>query len=150
MSLKQTIQSDLKESMKARATDQVTTLRMVLSEIKKREIDGKKELDDGDIQKALNTLIKQRRDSVEAFRKGDRNDLAEKEEQEILVLQKYLPEPLTEEQVAALVEEAIGEAGATGMADLGKVMPIAMAKAGGRADGKLISSLVRAKLQPPS
>jgi len=119
---------------------------MLISEIKKREIDKRAPLDDGEIQKAIASLIKQRNDSVEAFEKGGRQDLADKEKAEINFLKVYLPPQLPKEEVEAIVAAAIAETGAQSAADMGKLMKVVLAKIAGRADGKTVNEIVRAKL----
>lgn len=146
MDLKTLIQNDMKTSMKAQDSLKTNALRMLISEVKKREIDKREPLTETEIQKAIQTLLKQRQESVEAFTKGGRQDLADKELLEIAVLKVYLPQQLSREEVEGFVTIAIQETGATGPNDLGKVMKVALEKTAGRADGKLVSELVRAKL----
>jgi uncharacterized protein len=148
MSLKEQIQSDIKDAMRAKDSVRLGALRMLQSEIKKREIDTRTELKDADVIKALQTLIKQRLDSIEAFQKGNRPDLAEKEQAEVDLLKKYMPEAMGASELEALIVAAIAESGASGPNDLGKVMKIALARAGGRADGKTINEIARKKLTP--
>jgi uncharacterized protein YqeY len=147
MDLKTTIQNDMKTAMKAGEPLKTGCLRMLIAEIKKREIDKKAPLDVGEIQKTVSTLIKQRNDSIDAFLKGGRQDLADKEKLEIDVLKIYLPTQLSEAEVEALVVAAIQETGAKVPQDVGKVMKAVLAKAEGRADGKMVNELVRKKLQ---
>lgn len=146
MDLKTTVQNDMKAAMKAGQPDKVGTLRMLISEIKKREIDKKSPLDEGEIHKTISSMLKQRQDSIEAFVKGNRPDLADKERSEAEILKTYLPAQLSAAEVEALVVAAISESGASGPSDIGKVMKAALAKAGGKADGKLVNELARAKL----
>ncbi len=146
MDLKTTIQNDIKTAMKAREEVRLGCLRMLSAEIKKKEIDKRTTLDEGEIQKTVSTLIKQRNDSIEAFVKGGRQDLADKEKLEIGFLQIYLPQQLSREEIEKLVVEVIQETGAAGPSDIGKVMKAAVAKAAGRADGKLVNEIARAKL----
>lgn len=148
MDLKTTIQNDMKTAMKAGEPLKTGCLRMLIAEIKKREIDKKAPLDLGEIQKTISTLIKQRNDSIDAFLKGGRQDLADKEKLEIEVLKIYLPTQLSEAEVEAIVVAAIQETGAKVPQDVGKVMKAVLAKAEGRADGKMVNELVRKKLQP--
>ncbi len=148
MDLKTTLQNDMKAAMKAQDSLKLGALRMLISEIKKREIDKKTPLEEAEIHKTISTLIKQRNDSVEAFTKGNRPELAEKETAEIKVLQAYLPQQLSPAEVEAIVVAAIAETGATKPEEMGKVMKAALAKAGGRADGKILNELVRKKLSP--
>jgi len=147
MDLKTQIQNDMKEAMKAKAEVKLGTVRMLIAEIKKREIDKRSALDESEIHKAISSMVKQRNDSIEAFEKGGRPELAEKEKQEIAVLQAYLPQQMSRSEVEALVAAVIQETGAASPADIGKVMKAAVAKAAGRADGKLVNEIARAKLQ---
>lgn len=146
MDLKTTLQNDMKAAMKAQEPVKLGCIRMLISEIKKREIDKRAPLDEGEIQKAVASLIKQRNDSVEAFEKGGRQDLADKEKAEINFLKAYLPQQLPKEEVEALVAAAIAETGAQSAADMGKLMKVVLAKIAGRADGKTVNEIVRAKL----
>lgn len=146
MDLKATIQNDMKTAMKAQEPDKVSTLRMLISEIKKREIDKKTQLDEAEIHKTISTLVKQRQDSIEAFTKGGRDDLANKEKQEIEFLKIYLPAQLGDAELEALVVAAIAETQSTSPNDIGKVMKAVMAKAGGRAEGRRINEIARGKL----
>lgn len=136
----------MKAAMKAQESVKLGCIRMLISEIKKREIDKRAPLDDGEIQKAIASLIKQRNDSVEAFEKGGRQDLADKEKAEINFLKVYLPPQLPKEEVEAIVAAAIAETGAQSAADMGKLMKVVLAKIAGRADGKTVNEIVRAKL----
>lgn len=141
-----TIQNDMKTAMKEGNPLKLGVIRMLISEIKKREIDKRIKMEPDEIFKTIQSLIKQRLDSVEAFTKGGRPELAEKEQQEIAVLKAYLPAQMSNEEVEAIVVAAIAESGAKTPADVGKVMKIALAKTGGRADGKLVNELARKKL----
>lgn len=132
--------------MKAHDALTVSTLRMLTSEIKRREIDTRTTLSDGDVLKIVATLIKQRHDSVEAFLKGGRQDLVDKETKEIEILKKYMPQQLSREAVDQLVAECIREVGITRIEEIGKVMKLVIAKAAGRADGKVLNESVRAQL----
>lgn len=146
MSLKETIQNDMKTAMRAQDAVRLGAIRMLTSEIKKREIDKKAPLDETEIQKVVSTLIKQRNESIEAFVKGGRQDLADKEKKEIEALSGYLPAQLSREEVEAIVVGAIQESGAKAPGDIGKVMKIVVPKIAGRADGKLVNEIARAKL----
>ncbi len=146
MSLKVQIQNDMKTAMKAGEPLKVGALRMLISDIKKREIDKRADLDDAEIHKAIATMLKQRQDSIEAFTKGNRPDLADKEKAEAEILRVYLPAQLSAAEVEAIVVAAIKEVGAAKPEDIGKVMKAALAKSGGRADGKLVNELARKKL----
>ncbi len=146
MDLKSTIQNDMKEAMKAQNAVKLSAVRMLISEIKKREIDKKSALDEGEIHKTIQTMIKQRNDSVEQFEKGGRPELAEKEKAEIAFLSVYLPQQLSRAEVEAIVAAVIEETGAKGANDIGKVMKAALAKSSGRADGKMVNEIARTKL----
>ena len=146
MSLKLTLQNDLKTAMKEKDALKLGALRMLIAEIKKREIDKRADLDDAEIQKTIGSLVKQRQDSVEAFEKGNRPDLADKEKQEITLLTAYLPAQLPDAEVEKIVAAAVAESGAKGASDIGKVMKIALPKLAGRADGKRVNEIARALL----
>ena len=149
MSLTEQIQKDIVDAMKSGAKDRLSTLRMVKSALKNREIDKMAPLDEKESQQILQTLIKQRKDSVEQFQKGGRQEMADKEAAEILLIETYLPKAAGEEEVAAGVRAAITEMGAPTMKDLGTVMKNAMARfnaAGLRVDGKLVSEFVKREL----
>ena len=149
MSLSEQIQKDIVEALKARAEARLSTLCMVKTALKNREIDKMAPLDDKESQQILQTLIKQRKDSVEQFQKGGRQEMADKEAAEILLIEAYLPKAAGEEEVAAGVRAAIAEMGSPTMKDMGTVMKNAMARfniAGLRVDGKLVSDLVKKEL----
>jgi uncharacterized protein len=146
MDLKTQLQSDLKDAMRAQNALKLGTLRMLIAEIKKREIDKRSPLDESEIHKVIQSLLKQRGDSIEAFKNAGRLELAEKEEQEAAILKAYLPSQLSSAEVEALVVVAIAETGATKPSDMGAVMKAVLAKAAGKADGKVVNELVRAKL----
>lgn len=134
------------EAMKARDVLRTSALRMVRAALKNRAIDKRAPLDDGDALQVLGTLAKQRRESIEQFRAGGRQDLAEREEAELRILQEFLPETMGEEEVRQAVEAAVAETGAAGPRDMGKVMAAVMGRLKGRADGKLVNQLVRDRL----
>lgn len=138
----------MKTAMKAQESLKVGTLRMLISEIKKREIDKRTPLDEAEIHKAIASMIKQRQDSFAAFTTGNRPELAEKEEAEIAILKAYLPAQLSAEEIETAVVASIAEVGATGPNDIGKVMKAVLAKTAGKADGKLVNEIARAKLAP--
>lgn len=149
MSLLERIDTDIKSAMKARDALRTGVLRMAKAAIRNREIDARKSLDDDEAVRVLQTLVKQREDSAGQFRKGNRPELADKEEAEIEVLREYLPEEASEADIAAAVEGAIAETGAQGPKDLGRVMKSALAalkEQGKPADGKKVNQLVREKL----
>ena len=148
MALKERIDADLKAAMKDKDAARLSVVRMLKSAIKYREIEVMKPLDDAGIEAVVASEIKRRRDSVEQYRAGHREDLASKEEAEIAVLQGYLPQQLTTDEVAAKVDDAIARAGAKGPKDMGAVMKLLMPEVQGRADGKVVSELVKQKLAP--
>jgi hypothetical protein len=132
--------------MKAKDKPRLGTIRLALSAIKQREVDEKITLTDDDIIVVLTKMVKQRRDSVAQYETAGRQDLADVEQAEIAVLEEFMPQPLTEEEVAALIETAIVDSGAAGMQDMGKVMGVLKPQIQGRADMGKVSGLVRAKL----
>ena len=150
-SLKERIDADLKEAMRSKDELGTSVLRMLKSAVKYKEVEpGGHALEDSGVLAVIQTLIKQRRDSVEQFRAGGRPELAEKEEKEISLLQAYLPAQLTPEQLAAAVREAIAVVGAKGPKDMGAVMKALMPKVQGKAEGKAISDEVKAQLSKPT
>ncbi len=146
MSLKSQITEDMKSAMKAGDKDRLKVVRLILAAIKQVEVDKRVELDDAGTLAVLTKMVKQRRDSVEQFEKGDREDLAKIERDEIAVLEKYLPEQLSAEELAAMVDEVIEATGAEGIRDMGKVMGQIKAKAAGRADMGAVSATVKERL----
>ena len=147
MSLKDTIISDLTSAMKAKDADKLSTLRMVKANLMNRQIDKGGELTDDEITKALQSLVKQRRDSIESYEKAGRAELAAKEAAEIAVIEVYLPSAATIDEINAAVDAAIKDTGASSMKEMGAVMKAAMAHLAGKsADGKLVSEAVRSKL----
>jgi uncharacterized protein YqeY len=146
MSLKAEIQEAVKTALKSGDALTLSTLRLLLAALHNEEIKLRKELSADEIQKIIATLCKQRSEAIELFRKGGREELALKEEAELAVLKRYLPQPLSEAEVAALVRASIAEAGATGPQDLGKVMKILMPKVAGRSDGKRVNEMAKALL----
>jgi uncharacterized protein YqeY len=146
MSLQESINAALKEAMRSRDQAAVTSLRLLLTAMKVREKDICRALRNDEILAVISGQIKQRREAIEQFRKGGREDLVQAEENELRVLQSYLPAQLSEEDLANLVHEIIVELGAVSAKDMGKVMKAAMAKVAGRADGRTVNALVKAKL----
>jgi uncharacterized protein len=147
MSLKHRIAESVKDAMRARERERLGTLRLVQSEIKQFEVDERREPDDGAILVILNRMLKQRRDSIEQYRKGQREDLVAREEAEVAVIQEFLPEPLAPETVTAMLEQAIADTGAVGPRDMGQVMAILKPRLVGRADMGEVSRQLRARLQ---
>jgi uncharacterized protein YqeY len=143
------LKEELKQSMLARNTEKTSTLRMVISALGYYEIEkggAGYEASEEDVQDVLQKQAKQRRDSIEQFEAANRNELAEKEKQELELLESYLPKQMGEEEIKQLVDEAITQTGATNAADMGKVMGALMPKTKGKADGGLVSRLVKEKL----
>ncbi|HEV2863266.1 MAG TPA: GatB/YqeY domain-containing protein [Pyrinomonadaceae bacterium] len=148
MSLKERITQDMTAAMKAKEAGRLSTLRMVKAAVQNREIEKGGELTDEELTKALQSLVKQRRDSVEQYEKGGRPELAEKERAEIAVIEEYLPRAASREEIEQAVSEAIAETGATSMKEMGAVMKAAQARLAGRsADGRTVSEIVKSKLQ---
>jgi uncharacterized protein len=148
MSLQERISAELKAAMLARDADRLSTLRLLKSALGYAQIERKTEnLPDADVVAVVQTEVKKRRDSIEQFEKGGRAELAAKEKQEIAVLESFLPQPLSPEDLDKLVRDTIQEVGATGKKDMGAVIKAVQAKAAGRADGRTISGLV-GKLLP--
>jgi len=146
MSLKDTITSDMKTALKAGDKDRLKVVRLILADIKRVEIDSRKELDDAGVLSVIDKAVKQRRDSIEQFTKGNRSDLAAIEEAELDVIQTYLPEQLSEAELDALINEAISATGAESIRDMGKVMGTVKSQAAGRADMGAVGAKVKARL----
>jgi uncharacterized protein YqeY len=146
MALRERLSEEMKNAMKARDDLRLSTIRLIRSAVKNRDIDLKRELNEQEIVELIASLGKQRRESIRMFGEAGRQDLVEKEEKELVVLLEFLPQQLGREEVAALVEKIIAECGAQGARDMGKVMKALMPHVAGRADGKLVSDLVREKL----
>jgi len=146
MELKAEIQEAVKTAMKSGDGITLSTLRLLLAAVQNEEIRLRRGLTGEEIQKTIVTLCKQRNEAIELFRKGGREELAQKEEAELKVLQRYLPQPLTEEAVRALIQDCINELGASGIQDLGRVMKQVMPKVSGRTDGKRVNDLAKALL----
>jgi uncharacterized protein len=149
MSLTEQIQKDIVTAMKARDQRRLSTLRMVKTALKNREVEKMAPLDDKESQQVLTTLIKQRKDSVEQFTKGGRQEMADKEAAEITLIEAYLPKAASEDQIVAGVKEVIAEMGSPTMKEMGAVMKNVMAKfngAGIRVDGKIVSDTVKREL----
>ena len=146
MSLLNQLKDAQKDAMRAKDKERLGTIRMVMAAIKQREIDEKIELGDDDVIAILTKMVKQRKDSQKQYEEAGRPELAEKEATEILVIEAFLPQALSEEEVATLIANAIESSGATGMQDMGKVMAILKPQITGRADMGKVSGLVRGKL----
>jgi uncharacterized protein len=146
MSLKDRITDDMKAAMRAKEADRLSTVRMLLAAIKQKEVDERIALDDAQVVGIVDKLIKQRKDSVAAFRQAGRTDLVDKESAEIRVLEAYLPQRLSAEEISAAVAAIVAETGAAGPGDMGKVMGAAKARLAGKADMAQVSAAVKAAL----
>ena len=147
MALMQDIEGALKEAMRQKDENKRNALRLLLTAMKNKEKELRRFPDDAEIQQIIGSQIKQRRDSVEQFTKAGRGELAAREEAEIETLQSFLPEALSPEALAQIIDEAIAEVGAQSVKEMGKIMKVLMPRVAGRADGKQVNELVRQKLQ---
>lgn len=147
MAIREQIPEDLKNALREKKSLDLMVLRMLQASIKNREIDNKGQLTDEDIIQVVSSEIKKRRDSIEEFKKVGRDDAAETEQQEIDVLMKYMPEQLSEEDIASKVAELVAESGAGGIKDLGIAMKVVMPALKGKADGKVVNKYVRQELE---
>jgi uncharacterized protein YqeY len=146
MTLKARITDDMKTAMRAKDAPRLSAIRLLLAAIKQREVDERKDMSDTDVMSVIEKMIKQRRDSIEQFQKGGRQDLVDVEQFELSVLRAYMPQALSDAAVEAAVAAAIQTSGARGMVDMGKVMAVLKAQLAGRADMGKVSALVKAKL----
>lgn len=146
MTLKERITEDMKTAMRAREAERLATIRLLLAALKQKEVDERVVLDDAAVISIIDKLIKQRKDSIEAFRKAERQDLADKEEAEMKVLQGYLPQRMSAEQVQMAVRAIVSSLGASGAGDMGRVMAAAKAQLGGQAEMAQVSAAVKAAL----
>jgi hypothetical protein len=137
----------MKQALRSGDRARLSVIRMALAAIQQREVDERKELDDAELLGVVEKLVKQRQESVEQYRSGGRDDLADKEAAEIEVLKAYLPEPLSEAELAALLDEAMETTGASSMKDMGRVMGFVKTRAAGRVDMSVISARVKARFQ---
>jgi uncharacterized protein YqeY len=146
MSLKDQITEDMKNAMRAKDTASLGTIRLLLAAMKQKEVDERIELDDGAVVAIIEKLIKQRKDSISQFQAAKRDDLVAIENAELIVLQAYMPEQMSEAEVAAVVAKAVAEVGATGPQDMGKVMGLVKSQLAGKADMGVVSAQVKAAL----
>ncbi len=146
MPLREQINEDMKTAMKARETEKLGAIRLLLSAVKQREVDERITLDDPGVIAVVEKMIKQRKDSIAQFEKAARQDLADKEKFEIGVLEAYMPKQLSAAQVEAIIAQAVAESGAKAPSDMGKVMAIVKPRLAGRADMGKVSGLVKGKL----
>jgi len=145
--VKTEIESAVKDAMRARDKQRLGTLRLIMSEFKRIEVDERIELDDARVLTVLDKMTKQRRDSLEQFEKAGRTDLAEQESFELGVIAEYMPEALSEAEIESLVDAGVGDTGAASMQDMGKLMAVLRPQLQGRADMGLVSKLVKSRLQ---
>jgi uncharacterized protein len=146
MSLKAKITEDMKDAMRAKDAPRLSTIRMLLAAVKQREVDERRELADADVVAVIDRMMKQRRDSIAQFEAGHRADLAAVEKAELEVLAAYMPQPLSEAEIDALIAEAIAATGASGIAAMGKVMAMLKPRLAGRADMGAVSARIKARL----
>jgi uncharacterized protein YqeY len=146
MPLREQLNEDMKSAMKARETDKLGAIRLLLAAVKQREVDERITLDDAAVIAVIEKMIKQRKDSISQFEKAARQDLADKEKFEIGVLEAYMPKQLSDAEVDAIVAQAVAESGAKSPADMGKVMAIVKPRLAGKADMGKVSALVKGKL----
>ena len=146
MTIKEQLDTAMKDAMRAKDSLTLNAIRMVKTAIKNKEIELITQLDDQGVIGVMSTLAKQRKESAVAFREGNRLELAEKEEKELQVILDFLPQQLDEAEIKAIIEEVVAEVGATSAKDMGKVMKVLTPKMTGRADGRLVSELVKARL----
>jgi len=148
MELKEKVENDFKTALKSKDAITVSTLRMLKAAMHNKEIEKKGEkIQDAEILKIVSRQVQQHKDSIEGFKKGKRQDLVEKETKELEILKNYLPEQLSEEEIANVIKKVIADIGAKDKSDLGKVMKAAMAELKGRADGKLVNQIVSGQLK---
>jgi uncharacterized protein YqeY len=146
MSLKDRIQQDVKDAMRAREKERLATIRLITAAIKQREVDERIELDDEQLLVVLDKMCKQRRESISQFEKAGRDDLIAKEASELEIIQGYLPEQLGEDEILAMIDVAMADTGASSIKDMGKVMGQLKPKLQGRADMGAVSALIKSKL----
>ncbi len=146
MSLKARITEDMKSAMRAGEKEKLATIRLLLAAIKQREVDERIQLDDAQVLSVLEKMVKQRRESITQFQAGGRADLVASEQAELVVLQGYLPEQLSDAELATLIDSAIASTGAASIKDMGKVMGVVKGQAAGRADMGKVGALIKARL----
>ena len=147
MTMKTRLEDDLKQAMRSRDTARRDVIRYLRSEIRNQEIKVQEDLDDDGVVQVLSRQAQQRRDSIEAFTEANRTDLVEKEQAELEIIMEYMPQQMTSDEIASLVQEVVAEVGASGPGDMGKVMSQIMPKVRGRAEGREVSSIVMETLR---
>jgi uncharacterized protein len=140
------IKDDMKQAMRAKDKERLGTIRLILAAVKQQEVDRRVTLEEAELLAILDKMVKQRRDSIDQYQKADRPELADKEQVEIEVIQEYLPQPLSEQEINALIKQAIADSGAESMRDMGKVMGILKPQLQGRADMGKVSGLIKSQL----
>jgi uncharacterized protein YqeY len=148
MSLEERLVEEMKKAMKSNDKLRLSTIRMIRSASKNKEIELRKKLEDEDVVKVIQVMVRKGEESVEQFQSGGRMDLVEKEKKEIEILKSFLPQPLSQEEILKIIDQSIQETQASSLKDIGKVMKSVMPKIGGKADGKLINQLVKERLSP--
>jgi uncharacterized protein YqeY len=146
MSLKARILQDMKDAMRAADKPRLATIRLMLAAIKQKEVDDRKDLDDTEVTVVLDRMVKQRRESISQFEKAGRTDLVDQETSELAIIQAYLPDPLSESELVALIDEAMDQSGAASLKDMGKVMALLKPRLRGRADMGAVSALIKGRL----
>jgi uncharacterized protein YqeY len=148
MNLEERLVVEMKQAMKSNDKLRLSTIRMIRSASKNKEIELRKKLEDEDVVKVIQAMVRKGEESVEQFQTGGRMDLVEKEKKEIEILKSFLPQPLSQEEILKIIDQSIQETQASSLKDIGKVMKSVMPKIGGKADGKLINQLVKERLSP--
>jgi uncharacterized protein len=148
MSLDERLTEEMKQAMKSNDKLRLSTIRMIRSAVKNKEIELRKKLDDEEIQKVIQGMVRKGEESVEQFQSGGRMDLVEKEKKEIEILKSFLPQPMSQEEILRIIDQSIEETQASSLKDLGKVMKSVIPKLGGKVDGRLINQLVKERLSP--
>jgi hypothetical protein len=148
MNLEERLVEEMKQAMKSNDKLRLSTIRMIRSASKNKEIELRKKLEDEDVVKVIQAMVRKGEESVEQFQTGGRMDLVEKEKKEIEILKSFLPQPLSQEEILKIIDQSIQETQASSLKDIGKVMKCVMPKIGGKADGKLINQLVKERLSP--
>ena len=148
MSLEERLVEEMKQAMKSNDKLRLSTIRMIRSALKNKEIELRKKLEDEDVVKVVQVMVRKGEESVEQFQAGGRVDLVEKEKKELDILKSFLPQPLSQEEILKIIDQSIQETQASSLKDIGKVMKSVMPIIGGKADGKLINQLVKERLSP--
>ena len=148
MGLEERLVEEMKQALKSNDKLRLSTIRMIRSALKNKEIELRKKLEDEDVVKVIQAMLRKGEESVEQFQTGGRMDLVEKEKKEIEILKSFLPQPLSQEEILKIIDQSIQETQASSLKDIGKVMKSVMPKIGGKADGKLINQLVKERLSP--